>query len=37
MMPAKGQDPGPGTLTQARQRRAAQRAVDQDRTLAGMH
>jgi hypothetical protein len=37
MMPAKGQDPGPGTLTQAQQRRAAQRAVDQDRTLAGMH
>lgn len=37
MTPAKGQEPGPGTLTQTQQRRAGQRAVDQDRTLAAMH
>src|SRR5690348_10100650 len=36
-MPAEGKKPGPGTLTQARQRQAGQRAVDQDRTLAAMH
>ena len=36
-MPAEGKDPGPDALTQAQQRRADQRAVDQDRTLAAMH
>ena len=36
-MPPEGKEPGPDTLTQARQRRADQRAVDQDRTLAAMH
>src|SRR5690349_14166344 len=33
----RGKEPGPDTLTHARQRRADQRAVDQDRTLAAMH
>ena len=33
-MPAQGKKPGPGTLTQAQHRRAAERTVDQDRTLA---
>jgi hypothetical protein len=36
-MSAEGKKPGPGTLTQALQRRAGQRAVDQDRTLAATH
>jgi hypothetical protein len=36
-MSAEGKKPGPDTLTQAQQRRAGQRAVDQDRTLAAMH
>ena len=37
MTPAKGQEPSPAALTQAQQRRADQRAVDQDRTLTAMH
>jgi len=37
MTPARGQEPGPGAPTQARRRRAGQRAVDQDRTLLAMH
>ena len=34
---AKSPEPGPDALTQAQQRRAGQRAVDQDRTLLAMH
>ena len=34
---AAGMRPAPGAPTQARRRRAGQRAVDQDRTLLAMH
>jgi hypothetical protein len=36
-MPAEGNEPSPDTLTEAQQRRAAERTADQDRTLAAMH
>jgi hypothetical protein len=36
-MPAKDSGPSAETLTEAQQRRAAQRIADHDRTLAAMH